>query len=1379
MFSPTSPFLGGTAFGSGGSSGFSGRDIVWVDLRFPPGVGVGTEELPFNTANIGIGALPSGGTLVMVGGDAGAEPGVTIGAGSGAFVGWGGQKASGGLTPVLPTLTYAITTGTQRLAFRNISVALVHSGTNANLSEFYFEFCPTVTLTAGGDASPVYWVGAPGNIFSGSGGAAQFVGGTIAGYVANGGGAVSACGSLITGDITSSSTITLTGGCTFGGALSITAPTINVDITTLYNATIAGVTFSSTVHLLVPMGTPSDIGTANSTGTATTLLPSDHVHRITFTPLNAALATANAAININGQKITGSAAPTAGTDLVTKTYADAIAVGLKVKTPAVAVATANQATLSGTAQTIDGVALNTIGQRVLLTAQTTATQNGLWVVAAGAWTRPADFATGSGAAQSYVLVTGGTLNAGSSYFCTNVTGSDVVDTANLTWVLFSQSATVTAGAGLTKTGNTLDVIAGDATIVVHADDIVVGVIGNANLADNTIALARLVNAGGQNHFAMRVSGGSGAWEDGTLAQAQAALGITSSGALKSVRAATTANITLSGTQTVDGVALIANDRCLVKNQTTGSQNGIYVVAAGAWARSSDAASAGQLFGGILVPVSEGTANGNRVAILTTDDPITIATTALTFAMDRIVPVASVAPQDVTNGAAQIGTAVDGARADHVHSLTFTVVAAVLAAASTAIAVNSQKITGLATPTVATDAATKGYVDSVVLGFAAPANPGDNGKIAYANAGALAYATNIKTDGTRYQFGTTGTGGLLNFAHGSVIASAANNAGTQVVPVARWGVFLNDLLYFGSASSDAGKVANMRWGVDTSGAYQWEVNSTQVAKLNSQGLAATPVATTGAVAPALWIIDAAHTALTLSTERHSVLFDLGQTRQWATGALATERAMRVVAPTIAFVGSSTVTTAATVAISDAPAAGANATITNALALWLESGAAGFGSTPARSGVGRFSGNTALKWRNLGGTPNTFDVQGFVVDASDNVVVGDNTNGTALYLDCKTGGTANVRVGSSVYTFSGATLNMNAQVITFGTAFVSGTGLARTTPSPNQIISSRNYDNTGDQDVVHVSSDWNGSTGTFTDIRLGDGSTKGHNSLYARAKAQVVVELATVTEYAFFATYADWKDNQVRFGSNPSVIGLLNFSNNVTVASGRDSGGTDRNLLGWTSANHLTVGSGNISVDLFAQGNTWAFGSTAAFPGVLHAFAAGATLAFGTASTNATVNFPSTSAVLLGAKNISSTDRSLVSWSGTDVVTFGSSALTTVVAASGGSWIFSSIASFPGVELNLASGGFVAFTGSHATNGDIRGGSTLILSATGTISLRPTGAAADAYAFDTTNADFKTHNLKVDNAASVPSAPASGGYLYAEGGALKWVSSTGRVTTMGFA
>ena len=73
------------------------------------------------------------------------------------------------------------------------------------------------------------------------------------------------------------------------------------------------------------------------------------------------------------------------------------------------------------------------------------------------------------------------------------------------------------------------------------------------------------------------------------------------------RVATTGNITLSGTQTIDGVAVVANDRVLVKNQTTSSQNGVYIASSGAWSRSNDLnGDAGTKDVGRLVAVAEGT-----------------------------------------------------------------------------------------------------------------------------------------------------------------------------------------------------------------------------------------------------------------------------------------------------------------------------------------------------------------------------------------------------------------------------------------------------------------------------------------------------------------------------------------------------------------------------------------------------------------------------------------------------------------------------------------------------------------------------------------------------------------------------------------------------
>lgn len=96
------------------------------------------------------------------------------------------------------------------------------------------------------------------------------------------------------------------------------------------------------------------------------------------------------------------------------------------------------------------------------------------------------------------------------------------------------------------------------------------------------------------------------------------------------KAGTTANITLSGTQTIDGVALVAGDRVLVKDQTTQSANGIYVVAAGAWARAADLDESAEFANGVAVTVEQGTVNGDRAFVLATDGAITIGTTSLSF-----------------------------------------------------------------------------------------------------------------------------------------------------------------------------------------------------------------------------------------------------------------------------------------------------------------------------------------------------------------------------------------------------------------------------------------------------------------------------------------------------------------------------------------------------------------------------------------------------------------------------------------------------------------------------------------------------------------------------------------------------------------------------
>jgi len=104
---------------------------------------------------------------------------------------------------------------------------------------------------------------------------------------------------------------------------------------------------------------------------------------------------------------------------------------------------------------------------------------------------------------------------------------------------------------------------------------------------------------------------------------------------QSVRAATTAAGTLASSfangSVIDGVTLATGDRILIKNQSTGSENGIYIVAAsGAPSRATDADTGAEFNGGASIPVEEGTTNADTVWILTNNGTPTIGTTALTF-----------------------------------------------------------------------------------------------------------------------------------------------------------------------------------------------------------------------------------------------------------------------------------------------------------------------------------------------------------------------------------------------------------------------------------------------------------------------------------------------------------------------------------------------------------------------------------------------------------------------------------------------------------------------------------------------------------------------------------------------------------------------------
>lgn len=110
-------------------------------------------------------------------------------------------------------------------------------------------------------------------------------------------------------------------------------------------------------------------------------------------------------------------------------------------------------------------------------------------------------------------------------------------------------------------------------------------------------------------------------------------GITASQAYKApVVAATTANITLSGAQTIDTVSVVADDRVLVKNQTDTTANGIYVASTGTWSRAEDCDGTGDLITGTMVFIVGGSTNLKKFYYCATANTVDIGTDTITWTL---------------------------------------------------------------------------------------------------------------------------------------------------------------------------------------------------------------------------------------------------------------------------------------------------------------------------------------------------------------------------------------------------------------------------------------------------------------------------------------------------------------------------------------------------------------------------------------------------------------------------------------------------------------------------------------------------------------------------------------------------------------------------
>lgn len=205
---------------------------------------------------------------------------------------------------------------------------------------------------------------------------------------------------------------------------------------------------------------------AAAPGTAAAWSRGDHVHPTDTTraPLNSP--------GLTGVPTTPTATyPTNTTQIASCQYVQAAldnaTQGIDTKASVKAASTGNL-TLSG-AQTVDGIAL-VAGDRVLVKDQGTAANNGIYLVAAGAWTRATDMDAWTEVPGAFTFVEQGTVNADTGWVSTADQGGTLGTTA-ITWTQFSSAGTITAGAGLTKTGNTVDVVGTAGRIVANADSI--------------------------------------------------------------------------------------------------------------------------------------------------------------------------------------------------------------------------------------------------------------------------------------------------------------------------------------------------------------------------------------------------------------------------------------------------------------------------------------------------------------------------------------------------------------------------------------------------------------------------------------------------------------------------------------------------------------------------------------------------------------------------------------------------------------------------------------------------------------------------------------------------------------------------------------------
>jgi hypothetical protein len=176
-----------------------------------------------------------------------------------------------------------------------------------------------------------------------------------------------------------------------------------------------------------------------------------------------------ASLNLGSHTITNVTDPVNPTDAATRQWVLAnISGGVVSSTSVTAATTGANITLSGT-QTIDGIAL-AIGNTVLVKDQTTQSGNGLYTVASAAWTRMPAMDTWAEVPGMLVSVQQGTVNHDTVWLSTADAGG-TLGTTSITFTQLPGPSDIIAGAGLTRTGQSVDVVAADNSMTINADSL--------------------------------------------------------------------------------------------------------------------------------------------------------------------------------------------------------------------------------------------------------------------------------------------------------------------------------------------------------------------------------------------------------------------------------------------------------------------------------------------------------------------------------------------------------------------------------------------------------------------------------------------------------------------------------------------------------------------------------------------------------------------------------------------------------------------------------------------------------------------------------------------------------------------------------------------